>query len=211
VTQTIFTIGHSTHPFDEFLQLLAKSKISVVADLRSRPFSRFSPQFNQELLTEGLRSADIGYVFLGRELGARTDDRSCYVHGKVQYDRLARTPLFRQGLDRLRSGIPKYRIAIMCAEKDPVTCHRMILVCRELKCQPLGIQHIRPDGSLESNEEAERRLMQSLSLPEHDLFTSRDEMIEKAYQLQGDRIAWTESQTNDSIDVPAASDTEVLQ
>jgi len=168
-----------------------------------------NPQFNQEPLKAQLKLAGIAYAPLGRELGARTDDRSCYENGKVQYYRLARTPLFRAGLNRLLEGVQTHRVALLCAEKDPITCHRMVLVCHELRHQPLDIFHIRADGSLESNAEAERRMVEAVSLPEYDLFSSGDEMIEEAYRLQGDRIAWVGIETGNSGAFPERIDTEV--
>lgn len=188
----LYTIGHSTHTFEKLVQLLCGHRISAIADVRSRPYSRVNPQFNRENLKTALKSAGIAYAFLGHELGARTDDRSCYVDGKVQYERLARTRLFQAGLARLANGSRTHRIALMCAEKDPITCHRMILVCHELRRTPLEIAHICADGTLESNADAEKRLVKATGLPESDLFTSGDEAIEEAYRLQGKRIAWVE-------------------
>jgi len=205
----LFTVGHSTNSFEGLLRLLVMNSISAVADVRSRPYSRMNPQFNQEPLKAQLKLAGIAYAPLGRELGARTDDRSCYENGKVQYYRLARTPLFRAGLNRLLEGVQTHRVALLCAEKDPITCHRMVLVCHELRHQPLDIFHIRADGSLESNAEAERRMVEAVSLPEYDLFSSGDEMIEEAYRLQGDRIAWVGIETGNSGAFPERIDTEV--
>ena len=89
-------------------------------------------QFNRETLKQHLRRAGIAYVFLGKELGARSEDPSCYVNGKVQYELPAETDLFRQGVDRVRIGMHKYRLVLMCAEKDPLDCHRTILVARHV-------------------------------------------------------------------------------
>ena len=130
--EVVFTIGHSTHPPERFLALLRQHGITALCDVRSRPYSRLNGQFNRENLQESLRESGITYVFLGKELGARSEDASCYVRGKVQYDHLARTELFKKGLDRVRQGMKDYRIALMCAEKDPLVCHRAILVARHL-------------------------------------------------------------------------------
>ncbi len=196
----LFTVGHSTHPIQVFLRLLTTNNVSAIADVRSSPYSRVNPQFNREALKAQLKMIGIAYAPLGHELGARTDDRSCYENGKVQYGRLARTSLFRAGLKRLLGGMQTHRVALMCAEKDPITCHRMVLVCHALRHESLDIFHIRADGSLETNAEAERRMVEAVSLPERDLFTSGDEMIEEAYRLQGDRIAWVEAEPNNSGD-----------
>ncbi len=205
----LFTVGHSTHSFEELLRLLMTNGITAIADVRSHPFSRMNPQFNQEPLKAQLKLAGIAYAPLGRELGARTSDRSCYENGKVQYYRLARTEPFRAGLNRLLEGIHTHRVALLCAEKDPITCHRMVLVCHELRRQPLDIFHIRANGSLESNSDAERRMVEAVSLPGNGLFTSAEETIEEAYRLQGDRIAWVEIDRRNSDAFPERIDTEV--
>jgi hypothetical protein len=112
--EPIFTIGHSTHSAEEFVALLRQHQVEAVADVRSSPFSRFNPQFNREPLEQFLKVNGIRYVFLGKELGARSEDRSCYLDGRVQYGRLAQTPLFQSGLDRVLQGAAKYRVALMC-------------------------------------------------------------------------------------------------
>src|SRR5437773_2453789 len=117
--QEVFTIGHSAHDLEHFTALLVRHNVTAVADVRSMPYSRVNPQFNRETLKQHLLRAGIAYVFLGKELGARSEDPSCYVNGKVQYGLLAETDLFRKGLDRVCVGMHKYRLALMCAEKDP--------------------------------------------------------------------------------------------
>jgi len=109
---TVLTIGHSTHSASSFLSLLRRHGITAVADVRSVPISRFTPQFNRDTVERSLHDAGIKYVFLGNELGARTKEATCYVDGRVQYSRLAQTPEFdglhcaqiRTGHHRLRSG-----------------------------------------------------------------------------------------------------------
>ena len=119
----ILTIGHSTHDLDAFLRLLSENRVTAVADVRSVPASRFTPQFNRDAIKRALRDVDIKYAFLGAELGARSDDPNCYVNGKVQYARLAQTPAFAEGIERLRRGLATERIALMCAEQEPLDCH----------------------------------------------------------------------------------------
>ena len=198
--QTVFTIGHSTHPQAALIGLLASHGITAVCDVRSQPYSRFNPQFNREPLEQAMEAAGIAYRFLGRELGARSEDPSCYRDGKVQYDRLAQTELFRQGLDRVRAGLRQgFRISLLCAEKEPLECHRTILVSRQLSYLGLEIQHIHADGRLESHAGAMLRLARLLDLPEHDLFRSPADLIEEAYRLQGDRIAYTREAAASSL------------
>ncbi|MEE8453919.1 MAG: DUF488 domain-containing protein, partial [Limibaculum sp.] len=145
----VYTVGHSTLPLAGFLGVLARNEITVLADVRSSPYSRFNPQFNREPLNDELRARSISYVFLGRELGARSDDPSCYASGQVQFDRLARTKLFESGIERIRTGASDHRIALMCAEHEPLECHRTILVARELEKCGVEIRHILSSGQVE--------------------------------------------------------------
>ena len=188
--QQILTIGHSTHGFEKLLSLLKTHNVSAICDVRSAPYSRMNPQFNREELKEVLRECGIKYVFLGKELGARSEDPACYENGKVLYDRLARTDLFRLGLERVQKGMKDYRLALMCAEKEPIECHRAILVARHLADLGLGVQHIHADGRLESHADALSRLVRILNLPEHDMFQSREELLAEAYRRQERRIAY---------------------
>ncbi len=156
----LFTIGHSNLSIEAFVLLLQKHGITAVADVRSHPFSRYLPHFNKSEIAAYLSMAGIRYVFLGKELGARPEDLSCYdTSGKALYDRIAATPLFFAGIQRLLKGAASYKISLMCAEKDPITCHRTILVCHKLKEFNLQINHILSDGTLESHQDLEARLL----------------------------------------------------
>ncbi len=193
----VYTIGHSTHSMDKLIELLARHEITAVADVRSRPYSRFNPQFNRELISLALKKAGVAYVFLGQELGARSEDQRCYVDGKVQYDLLAQTELFQSGMQRVIEGISKYRLALMCAEKDPLVCHRAILVCRHLVARRVHVEHIREDGRLESHADALVRLLRENGSQGPELFRSRDEMVEEAYSLRGEKIAYSAASPNE--------------
>jgi uncharacterized protein (DUF488 family) len=188
----LFTIGHSTHSWEKFLELLRQHRIDAVADVRSSPYSQYNPHFNREPLQLALRQQGISYVFLGEELGARRSEPECYVNGRVDYSLIARTPSFIRGLDRLVQGATKMRIAIMCAEKDPLDCHRCILVSPQLKERGVNIQHIHDDGTLESQEQAEHRLAQMFDRAELELFGAPGELVAEAYRLQGEKIAYEE-------------------
>ncbi len=187
----VFTIGHSTQAAERFIMLLNKHGITAVADVRSTPYSRMNPQYNREDLRTALNDAGISYVFLGKELGARSENKACYHDGKVQYGLLAQTDVFRHGIDRVREGAQNFRIALMCAEKEPLECHRTILVARELERAGLEVQHILGDGRLESHVEAMNRLVRQLHLPEGDMFSSREDVVAEAYRLQEERVAYT--------------------
>ena len=191
----IHTIGHSNHPLQNFLGLLQQHGITALADVRSTPYSRFNPQFRRERLQASLAAAGIQYVFLGAELGARSQDPSCYdAEGRVSYAKLARTDLFRSGIQRLIAGSSQYRISIMCAEREPLECHRTILVARELVREAVPVVHILADGSLETHEHAMQRLVASLEPTQADasadLFNDPADLTERAYDLQGARMAY---------------------
>jgi uncharacterized protein (DUF488 family) len=180
----------STHPIDVFIALLRQHGVTALADVRSTPFSRLNPQFNKEDLARSLKSHGIKYVFLGRELGARTNEQSCYEKGRVQYSRLALTESFHRGLDRIMRGTAAHRIALMCSEREPLDCHRTLLVARALIEHGVAVDHILGDGRLENHGEAMLRLLSVLGLPSEDLFRSRQELIAEALALQEERIAY---------------------
>lgn len=188
----VFTIGHSTHSLEAFLALLRQHDVTALADVRSAPYSRFNPQFNKDALERDLRAHGIRYVFLGRELGARSEDPSCYENGRVQYARLARTELFRSGIERILRGASDYRVALVCAEKEPLECHRTLLVARALRDHGVLVQHILADGRAESYEASVERLLDLVGLPRVDMFRSHEELVTEALSRQEERIAWVD-------------------
>lgn len=185
-----YTIGHSNHDIATFIGLLQQHGVTALGDVRSHPYSRYVPQYSQEALKTVLADAGIAYVFLGKELGARSNNPACYRQGKVQYDRLAREPIFAEGIERVTQGMQRYCIALMCSEKDPLDCHRALLVARKLFEMGIQIKHIHADGSLESHQAMESRLLAVCKLPEGDMFKSREEFISEGYLIQGERVAY---------------------
>ncbi len=203
--QPLFTIGHSQHSLENFIALLQQHNVTALADVRSMPYSRRLPQFNHAVLEKNLPQVEIRYVFLGKELGARPDNPNCYVEGRALYENIAATPEFAQGIQRILKGVQSHRIALMCAEKDPLTCHRAILVCQHLVPFNLEIGHIHSDGSLEYHENLEDRMLKlhDLQDPQTEnqlmLFAelmepqvSRAERLKEAYHRQGLKIAYVE-------------------
>ncbi|MFE3586534.1 DUF488 family protein [Streptomyces niveus] len=187
---TVFTVGHSTHSGSGFLSLLQKHGVTAVADVRSMPVSRFMPQFNRRPLERALSDVGIKYVFLGKELGARTEDLTCYVDGRVRYDLLARTSDFTDGIKRLRNGAQSERIAVMCTEQEPLDCHRCVLVARVLEEREITVEHIHGDGHVEGHASAMRRLMANFGLDQEDLFRTSAERLQEALDRQEQRIAY---------------------
>jgi uncharacterized protein (DUF488 family) len=192
---TLFTIGHSGLSLDEFIALLKQYKITALCDVRSMPYSRRNPQFNREPLQQDLKSRNIEYIFLGEELGARSKDPSSYVAGKALYSKIAELPLFKHGLERIKLGMENdYVLALMCAEKDPLSCHRSILICRNLRDVNIDIRHIIDNKSIETQSDLEQRLVKQLKIYP-DLFNDKEpsDLVERAYDIQGDRIAYVEN------------------
>ena len=191
VNSPIFTVGHSTHELESFIRLLRGHRITALADVRSRPFSRI-PHFNREILATVLKTHGIKYLPLGKELGARRDEQECYVNGQAVYERVAILPLFRQGIDRVVEYARDNVIALMCSEKEPLDCHRSVLICRHLRPYRPRISHILADGGLEAHSETERRLMKMMGVSpvQGDLFADQEELIEQAYVARGKQIAF---------------------
>jgi uncharacterized protein (DUF488 family) len=155
---SIWTIGHSNHELDALLRLLRGAEIDVVVDVRSFPYSRFAPWFNQDELREGLRGAGFGYLFLGEQLGGRPASPSHYdADGHALYGLMAEEPGFQGAIDRLVSGAADHRIALLCSEGKPHECHRRLLVGKVLVERGVSLRHILPDGDVE--EEREVRLV----------------------------------------------------
>lgn len=192
----IYTIGHSTQPITSFVDLLKANAVSVVADVRSSPFSRYQPQFNRDSLQSDLKKSGISYVFLGLELGARSADPNCYTDGRVQYDRLAQAPEYSDGINRLVEGAKSHLIALMCSEKDPLECHRTLLVSKTLVTRGFKINHILADGTIETYDDALTRLLRQLKLPEQDLFRDRSEILAEAMKKQEYKIAYIDKNMN---------------
>jgi uncharacterized protein (DUF488 family) len=134
-----------------------------------------------------LQKQDINYVFLGQELGAKPDDLSCYRDGKLQYARLAETEAFQAGMNRLKTAFASSCVALMCAEKEPLDCHRTILICRHLRADDLIIKHILADGYLEDQHHAEQRLIDKFQIVQDLPFKER---VQRAYDLQSQKMAY---------------------
>lgn len=190
---TLYTIGHSNHPIEQFIDLLQRHCVEAVADVRSIPASRRHPHFNRNALSAVLAAHGIGYLFLGEELGARRTEPDAYDGNVASYELVARLPAFQQGLDQVRKEVPKRRIALLCAEKDPLDCHRALLVCRHLRSDlPGRIQHILADGALRPHTELEQRLVagMGINLDQKEMFGGEAEhRLEDAYRRRGREIA----------------------
>lgn len=192
MNNNIYTIGHSNHPIDEFIRLLKEHTISTVVDVRSCPYSQYNTHFNKNDLHASLHKANIHYVYMGDKLGGRPNAALCHDENKVNFDKLAKTKEFQHGIQWLVKHIPNERIVLMCAEKEPLCCHRTILVSRQLTSYKFNIMHILEDGTLEDHKKTELRLVRMLKI-EPTLFEpdlTQKELIERAYKKQEENISY---------------------
>jgi uncharacterized protein (DUF488 family) len=147
---TIYTIGHSDHETETFIALLVRHDITTLVDVRSQPYSRWVPQANRETLARALQAAGLTYRFMGDSLGGRPDDPALYdggpEAGPPDYERVAATPHFQEGIRELLRLARSATVAIMCSEGDYHRCHRHLLITPELLARDARVLHIQPDG-----------------------------------------------------------------
>lgn len=156
----VYTIGHSRHKINEFIDLLRKNNINCVCDVRSTPFSKFAEQFNQDSLKKSLQDNDIVYLYFGEEFGARRKEQELITNGVVDFEKVSKSEKFKSGIKRLEKGAKKgYTIALMCSEKDPIDCHRTILVARNLSLNGFEVNHILDTGSQISQKDVDEQLL----------------------------------------------------
>jgi uncharacterized protein (DUF488 family) len=192
VPRLVFTIGHSDLGEAYFLRLLRINEIDLILDVRSSPYSRRAPQYNRAALAQSLEAARVSYTFAGKSLGGRPPDPSLYVSGQVSYPRVASSHAFLQSLRRLARILPHNRIALLCAERDPLECHRFLLIGRALAIRGVNVEHILSDGSLESHTQGESRLVRLTGLSETSSAGNSDETLTRAYAVQESRFAFRE-------------------
>ena len=166
--------------------------MTAIADVRTAPYSRRNPQFNREALSEELRSNGFSYVFLGKELGGRPSQPRFYCNGVADYEKMAQTNEFNEGLDRVVNGMKKYRVALMCSERDPLDCHRCLLVGRALAQRGIRVRHILHEGKVVSHTVIEDALLKLSGRSTDDLFAPRSEQLAKAYRERAQKVAFVE-------------------
>lgn len=154
----MYSIGHSSHDLERFIELLRGHGIELVADVRSQPASQYAPQFDRYSLANALQSCKIAYEFCGTSLGGRPREGRFYdAAGHVLYSRMAESAVFLEGLEHLSAAAARSRVATLCAEEDPTHCHRRLLVARALETRGVPTLHIRGDGKVESEREIQAR------------------------------------------------------
>ena len=187
----VLTIGHSNYALDALIALLYRHRVTALADVRSAPYSRFSPQFNRESLARSLKSCGIEYVYLGDGLGGRSEDPACYEDGRVRYDRVTEKESFQHALERVVRGTANHRIVLLCAEREPLECHRTLLVAPALDERGIEVAHIHADGGLEPHGKAMDRLLNRFNL-QPSLYQPRKKQVAEAIELQAKRVAFVD-------------------
>ena len=183
----LFTIGHSNHSIDRFIALLQAAEVTAVVDVRSQPFSRRYPWFSAQRLRERLDPEAMAYVPMGDALGGRPREPALFRNGIADYEAMARTPEFRAGIDRVIAGTK--RACLMCAEREPLDCHRCLLVAPALAGRGFKIGHILADATIEPHAQTENRLL-AITGAEPDLFQDRDRRVAAAYARRAGTAAF---------------------
>jgi uncharacterized protein (DUF488 family) len=177
--------------------LLTAHGVSVVFDVRSSPYSSRFPHFNRSDLSTWLENRHIRYYFAGRHLGGRPADQSLYIDNQACYSAMAKSTAFISALRRIASWTSTARCALLCAEGDPLECHRFLLIGRQLHERGFEVRHILSNGASETHKASEHRLLSTLGLLQSDIFDSRADAITAAYDLQASRVAYTGSPGQD--------------
>jgi uncharacterized protein (DUF488 family) len=195
----IFSIGHSNIPAERFTAMLRTAGVGAIADVRSTPVSRFCSWFSAKNLVPLLAQDGVAYLSYGDELGGRPRSPALYCDGIADYEAMARQSEFMAGLERLRADAARYRVCLMCAEREPLDCHRCRLVARELAVRGIAVGHILSDGAIEPHAATEQRLLafDAKNDGTPDLFvtgnlfpTGHDERLAAAYYHRARAVAY---------------------
>ncbi len=199
----IYTIGHSTHSIEYFLELLNTYSINCLVDVRSIAASSYSPQYNKASLSDFLKSNNIEYLHFSKEFGARHNEPMLLdTDGKVDFDKVRNTNDFKLGIQRIKKGVEKgFTIALMCSEAEPFDCHRFSLVSIGLIEEGFIVEHILKDKSIKRNVQLENQLLKRYDkkLPKPSMFepnVSLNDQLRVAYQLRNKDIAYSPFLTN---------------
>jgi uncharacterized protein (DUF488 family) len=186
----LFSIGHSNIEAERFIALQHAAGIKTIADVRSTPFSQFCPWFSAKNLAPLLDREGIGYSSYGAELGGRPRDPALYRDGIADFEAMAKQPDFHAGLDRLVAEAARNPVCVMCSEREPLECHRCLLVGRALAARGLNVGHILHDGTIEPHAVTEQRLLALDDQGEGLFVTGQHERLAAAYLRQARAVAY---------------------
>lgn len=194
----IYTVGHSTHQIDYFLELLKKYDVTCLIDVRSVAASSYNPQYNKEPLTNFLKRNGIQYLHFAEEFGARHNDPDLLDdEGKVDFAKVRKSWAFKNGVERIWQGLEKgFTISLMCSESEPFDCHRFSMVSIALDKDGFDVKHIMKDKTLKTNADLENQLLKKYDkkLPKPDIFNPNvtlEDQLKQAYRLRNKEIAFS--------------------
>lgn len=177
---TLYSIGHGNKAFEEFEKELKSFNIQYLIDVRSKPYSKWNPSFNQDMLKFLLQEKGYVYVYMGDSIGGMPSDTSCYTDGHIDYAKVKEKDFFKAGLMRLLTAEEKgLRVAIMCSESEPGKCHRSKLIGQELLKYGISLNHIVGVEKIQSQETVMAILTKGLGTL--TLFGEETFVSEKAY------------------------------
>ena len=191
----LFTIGHSTGTQEYFLYLLEAHDVHVLLDVRSVPYSRYANQFNKNDLAPFLESHSISYFSAGKPFGARRDDARLYPQGYLDFELTRQTPIFQRGMEHVIARLEaSQNVALMCTEKNPIDCHRAIMVARGFELAGVEVQHILQDATLLDQQSLNAKLL-DMYFPNHEQMSlfgedNIDDMLRDAYRMQNQKIGY---------------------
>ena len=195
----LFTIGHSQYTPEYFVKLLKRHGVNYLLDVRSTPYSRYAEQFNRESIYAFLEKNDVKYSYMGKYFGARPTELDLYSpEGYLDFEKVAQSERFNIGVENVIVGLGRgNRIALMCTEKDPIDCHRAIMVARAFDIRGIGVDHILPDGSIQTQKELDNRLLdmyfpdrEQLSIFNYNNTVSKEEYLIQAYRKRNEEIGY---------------------
>lgn len=194
----LFTVGHSTYPLEDFINLLKKNDVQYIIDVRSTPYSKYAPQYNSNILEKELNKHKIRYFHMGKFFGARQTEKRYYnAEGYLDFELFRESDAFKKGVNNIEIGLKKYNIALMCTEKHPIDCHREIMVARGFELAGIDVKHILPDGSVISQQEVNRMLLDmyfpermQLSIFDIGHEKGEDEYLVEAYRYRNKEIGY---------------------
>jgi uncharacterized protein (DUF488 family) len=184
----LLTVGHSNLPLDGFMATLKAHNVTAIVDVRSVPFSRRFPWFSSRTLSERLQSKGVAYLMMGETLGGRPANPALYRDDVADYEAMAATSDFHASIDRVIAYATRHCLCLMCSEREPLDCHRCLLVGRALAERGCAVGHILGDGSVEPHAATEERLMAGARSGD-DLFSDRPARLADAYRKRARRIA----------------------
>ena len=194
----IYTVGHSTHQLDYFLELLKEYGVTCLIDVRSVAASSYNPQYNQQPLKNFMKNKGITYLHFAEEFGARHKDPDLLDdEGKVDFEKVRKSWPFKNGVERIWKGLDKgFVISLMCSESEPFDCHRFSMVSIALDKDGFDVKHIMKDKTLKTNADLENQLLKKYDkkLPKPDIFNPNvtlDEQLKEAYRLRNKEIAFS--------------------